>query len=625
MMLRKIGSLLRGKATPYQVLMACLLGGAIGFMPSFAAAAGLIVVLTLALVMLNANLFLAVLVMAAAKLLSLAALPVSFLVGRALLDGPTQPLFKAMVNAPVLALFGFEYYATTGGLALGLLFGLVCGVLVVKALGRFRQRMGQLEEGSERYRKWSTKKWVKALAWLLFGGGHGKKTYAELSSRRVGNPVRPLGVVLAAMAVVLLVIARFFLTEPIVTAALRGGLERANGATVDLASAELDLSGGKLSLTGLAMADPNDLGRNIISAGRVEADVSNADLLRKRLVIDRIELIDAIQGGERAVPGRLVGSPPSPAPAPKEQKTLEDYFEDAKKLKARLAQIRRWLEKVSPQSEGEEEADPDDPEAPERGPTLEERLRQRARELGYGRVRAEHLIAGSPMLTVRKLVANGVPVEALEGETVDIDGENLSTQPALLDQPPRLRVVSSKRTLEFDLQPTSDPSTAEPGKLKLALRDLAAAKIGRALSLGGKEPLKGGRITLTADGQWRAGWIDLPLTLAGRDLDVEVGGSAKTINSLEFAVGLVGPMDNPGVKLDEKALQRALVKSLGANLLKRALGDDASRITDNIPGLGGDNNDEDGDGDGDEAGEGGDNPIDQGRKLFDGLRGGNDQ
>lgn len=621
MFVRKIGSLLRGKATPYQVMLACLLGGAIGFMPSFATAAGLLVVLILALVILNANLFLAVLVMAGAKLLSLALLPVSFLVGRALLDGPTQPLFKAMINAPVLALFGFDYYVTTGGLVLGLIFGLIVGLVVTRGLRTYREKMSSLEEGSDRYKAWSSKKWVKALTWLLFGGGHGKKTYAELASRKVGNPVRPLGIVFAGLVVALLVVARFFLTEPIVTSAMQRGLERANGATVDLESAQLDLSGGKLTLVGLAMADPNQLDRNVISAARVEADVSNADLLRKRMVIDRIELIDAIQGGERAFPGRIVGKKPQPAPPPADEKTLEDYIEDAKTWKERLAQVRRWLERLSPESKPEDRA-----EEPERAPTLEERLRQRARELGYGRVRARHLVAGSPTLVVRKLIANGVPVEALEGETVDIDGEHLSTQPTLLAEPPRLKIVSSKGTVDFDLQLTSNPATSEPGRLKLTLKDLPAAAIGQSLSIGGNKPLRGGRLTLTTDGDWRAGRVNLPFTVSARNLEMQLGGSAKTLDRFDLSLALVGPMDNPGVKLDEKAIQQALIQAGAGKLIEKALGDRASGVLDRLRNGGSDAQNGDGEGEGGDDGDGGQGGVlEEGGRMLDRLRGGGDE
>src|SRR5688500_19277982 len=102
MISRSIGSILRGKGTPAQFMMACILGAALGFMPGFKQAPGLAICLTLLLVLLNANLFLAVTVGLLAKLAALALMPVSFAIGRFALDGPTQRLFKSMINAPAL-------------------------------------------------------------------------------------------------------------------------------------------------------------------------------------------------------------------------------------------------------------------------------------------------------------------------------------------------------------------------------------------------------------------------------------------------------------------------------------------------------------------------------------------
>ena len=110
MIAKRIAKILRGNATPAQMMMACVLGAGLGFMPGFAQAPGLIVLLVLLLIVLNANLALAAMVTAAAKIVSLLLLALSFHVGRLLLDGPTEPLFKMLINMPVLALFGFEYY-----------------------------------------------------------------------------------------------------------------------------------------------------------------------------------------------------------------------------------------------------------------------------------------------------------------------------------------------------------------------------------------------------------------------------------------------------------------------------------------------------------------------------------
>ncbi|MHC4997233.1 MAG: TIGR03546 family protein, partial [Planctomycetota bacterium] len=100
MFIRKIGKVLRGDATPAQIMLACVLGSVLGFMPGFPQAGGLIVACIVLLVVLNANLTLAVFVGIAAKLISLALISVSFAVGRFLLDGPTSGLFVKMINAP---------------------------------------------------------------------------------------------------------------------------------------------------------------------------------------------------------------------------------------------------------------------------------------------------------------------------------------------------------------------------------------------------------------------------------------------------------------------------------------------------------------------------------------------
>ena len=60
---RSIGKIIRGNATPLQLSMACVLGSMIGFVPGFVQGPGAIVVLLLLLVILNANLALAALVL----------------------------------------------------------------------------------------------------------------------------------------------------------------------------------------------------------------------------------------------------------------------------------------------------------------------------------------------------------------------------------------------------------------------------------------------------------------------------------------------------------------------------------------------------------------------------------
>ena len=572
MIIRKIGKLLRGKVTPVQVMLAAVVGSMLGFVPSFGTGPGLIVFLTLLLIILNANLFVAMMCGLLAKVMSLLLLPVTFMFGRVLLDGPTQPIFKAMINAPVLALFGFEHYATTGGIVVGLLVGLGLGLALVRGISAFRRRMAKLEEGSPRFNQLAEAWWARILLFVFVGKGHGKKTYQDLLQRKIGNPIRPIGAALAVLVIVALFVVAQFASGPIVTAALQSGLERINGATVDIDDAELDLSEGRLIVIGFAMADPNRLDTDLLRADRVEADISGTDLLRKRLVIDRVVMTDASHGEQRAIPGRIVGKPPT-APKPDigegidipSGEQLEDYIDKAKQWKERLTQIRRWLQRLS----GPDEAE--DGEG-----TFKERLAQRIRDLGYARVRADHLIDGSPTLTVTRLIAKEVDTPYLPDETFDIRGENLSTHPHLLDERPRLLVRSSGETVELDARLRGAAGT-KPNRLKFALRNFPADDIAAQLAIAGAAPFSGGTIDVVTDGTWlggASGSVDLPLMVTLRDTTLSLAGrTASKIDQLIIPIGVLGPIDNPRITIDDQALTDALVKAGASELAAELQGE----------------------------------------------------
>ncbi len=553
--------MLRGKATPFQLFSAGVLGAMIGFMPGFSQAAGLIIALVLLLIILNANLALAALTGAAAKLLSLALMPVSFACGRWLLDGPFSGLFQWMINAPVLALFGFEYYVVTGGLLLGVILGLLSGWGVVRAMTAYRKKMAGLEKNSERFQKYNSKKWVKALKFVLIGGGKGKLTYEDLLTKKIGNPIRPLGVVFAVLVGVLLVIVYLFASGPIVTSELQSGLERANGATVDLANADLDLKNQRLTIEGLAMADPNALDTDLFRAKKLEAEVSGVNLLRKRLQLNRVVISDASHGEKRSTPGKLVGPPPQPTeePKPPNTKGIEDYIKNAKVWKERLAQVRRWIEKLSGPKE-EKTATPE-----QKNETLRERLARQVSELGYARVKANHLIEGSPTLTVSELLADGVRTPELPNETLSITASNLSTQPALLGKAPYVKIKSSKDTLDFETWLGAYETAARPSTVQLDYRGLPTDVIAKDLVIDGTQPVQGGTIDVAAKGTLdtlKGVTIDLPMQATLHNATITIpGGKATQVQQFILPIGLTGPLDNPRIKVDAKQLTDALVKA----------------------------------------------------------------
>ncbi len=591
--LRKLGKILRGKANPFQLISASILGALLGFMPGFSQAWGMIVALLVLLIVLNANLFFAGLVTLLAKGVSLLLTPVSFAVGRFLLEGPTEGVFRSLVNAPVLAFFGFEYYVVTGGLVVGLLFGLVFGLLVMKGLRTYWRKMAVAEKDSERYRKWAGKRWVKTVSWIFLGPGK-KDTYEDtLKKGKVGNPVRLLGVVCVVLAGILAYVVNLFFADEIVTQAVRSKLERANGATVDLESGQLRPAEGRLTLAGLAMADPNDLSADLFRATRLEADINTRDLLRKRWTIDRLTISEGRNGEPRERPGVLTEPKPRPSPDPEtteDEKTIQDYLRDAERWKDRLAQARKWFDVLTGPDDEEVELPPDvpDEEIPERE-TRRERIAREIRERGYDQVVARHLIEESPRLLIRELSAEGVRSRHLEDDTLDVSGRNISTHPRLVEDPPRLNLRSGSGRFAFDLALGGAAGQAAGNTMELVYLDLPSELIGRQLEFSGEPPISGGTLDFQMAGRLSRIDSDLPVRVTLKGTTLRVPGVGETqVDELTLPIGIRGAMDNPRITFDDRELANAITGAARRELEERAreqireqIGDDAEdRIRD---------------------------------------------
>ena len=614
MITRKLGKMVLGKATPAQLMLACVLGSALGFMPGFMNAPGLIVLFVLLLIVLNANLAMAAIVGAIAKILSYLLLPVSFHLGILLLEGPTQPLFKAMINAPVLALFGFDYYATTGALVLGIIFGLAVGLLVVKGVRTIRSKMASLEAGSEKYQQWAGKWWVKLLSFILLGKG--KADFAKIAAAK-GKFIRPVGVIAAVLVLAMLIVLDLFFAGPIVTYALKTGLQQANGATVDLGSADVDLAHGKMTIHDLAMADPNKLTTNLFQAKTVSIGIDTTDLLTKRITLDSVVAVDAKQGAARKVPGKLIGKAPAPSPQTAkpigQQKSVDDYLKDAKAWKDRLAQIKRWLDKL----QSAKSAVPSSGKANPGGPSYTDILAQRAAQLGYVNVRASDLITQTPTFTVLKLVADGIQTTALPGETVDLHGSNLSTQPALLDKPAELSLKSSKGTLDAQISlagMTKTSATKAMDTIKFAYQGLPVDQVAGQIKFGSvRPPISGGTMDLKIDGKFSPDALDLPLNVTLHNTTIQIpGAGASKVDKLMFPIALAGPMDNPKVTVSKQQLADALKQAglqIAASKVKGEASKQIQKATDKL---------------GKKIGGSAAKALgDQGGKLLNGLFGGN--
>jgi len=576
---RKLGALLRGKATPFQVAAACVLGALLGFAPGILQGPALVLLLVATLLLVNANLGLALLVAGGARLLALLLAPVSFSIGRFLLEGPTEGLARALVNAPILAWCGLEYYAVAGGQLVGLVLGLVTGLVAARALTTFRRRMAAAEGQPSRMSELAAKRGARFLIWLFFGGA-AKGTWEEKLAQGRGNPIRIWGAALIVVGLGAAYFAQQTLAGPLARRGLVSGLEGVNGATVDVGAVELELGAGRMAVTELALADPNALGEDLLRAARLEADVDEADFLRRRVHVAKIVVNEASSGLARAKPGERRRPAPEPAPEPAASGDygLKDVLADWELWQERLTQARTWLERLAPTraEEGETEAESE---------SLEERLAREVRERGWFRVRAEELIEGTPAFRLSQLEVGGLTLADLPGRTFDLEARELSTDPALLDAPPRVELRSRDGAIGFvvDLAPAS--RAGGNGALKFHWKGLDVDQVMAQLRLPGPAPFQGGTLDLELDGAWdqgRIGRVDLPLKVSLHGTRLTWKGLEPTdLEHLELTLGLKGALDALRIRFDASSLSDALVAAGKKQLAERVqaeLGDQLEKL-----------------------------------------------
>ncbi len=569
---RKIGKLIRGKTTPFQVMSASLLGMLIGFVPGFSQAPGLVVFWVLCLIILNANIFLAGLLGLVAKLLLWLLMPVAFSLGQVLLEGPTAGFFAALINAPVTAYFGLEYYVVPGGQLLALIFGTAFGMGMTKLLAAYRRKMMSMEQSSERMQQWSSKGWVKAVKFVFLGSGKGKKSYEELLTKKWGNPIRIPGLIAAVVIVALGYIGLRSLSDPLVTAAIKRGLGTANGATVDLENAHLDIDEGRIEIDGLALADPENLDTNLFASDRIVADVSSADILKRRFSVDSLVFENASSGLPRATKGSHVGKrvdteKKSPIQLPDYQ-DLGSVLEDAPEWKERLAQVKKWLEALG--GEGEESV------------SFEESLKARIAALGYANVSNKDLIEGSPTVFIRNLVATQVKTQYFDNATLDIEADNLSSHPGLVESDPKIRITSSDGALNAMLALGAAAGRAD-NLLELELKGLSVDELASKIKSDGQAPISGGTVSLSVTGKISSVDSDLKISPTFQGSTLSIAGSQVPADNLSIPLFLRGPIDNPGIKIDSKAMTNALADAGKKELLNKAaekLGIDPSTTGD---------------------------------------------
>ena len=583
-----------GTATPFQVLFACILGSLLGFLPVTNGGTVTAIGLMVLLLVLNANLFLAGLVAAGTKLLSIATAPIAFELGRLLIDGPTRPLAGVLANGPVTAWLGFDHYLSTGGMLLGLGVGIVLGLVISKLVVRLRQSLAGLEEGSDAFRAVMARRSVRWAAWIFFGGIP-KGGFTAMAERR-GSPIRISGTVISGVLLILLIVTGWILSNGAARQILASSLTRANGATVDVEAVRISWWEGRVEVVGLAVSDRESLDRDLVRASRLAASLDLGAVLRKRLAVDLVAVSDALLDAPRKIPGTIderdTSAPPlesgsdeesdAEASTPPPDGNLEDYLQTAREWKDRLDQIRRVVEDLAGRMPPEGAADSMPPDPANDQADFETWLRAQIDLHGYAGVQASHLLDEAPRLLVRRVEARAIRRSERETPVYDLVLASLSTEPRLVNDPPSIELRSSDESISADL--SLGRLAREPGanRFDVQVKGMPAAKIVDQLVRKENPPFSGGTLDARIAGSFSLRplvTLEGPLEVVLRDSTIHIGDQTAEIPELPVRLVISGRLDDPSITLDEKAFAAALQKA-GADVLASKAREEANSQVD---------------------------------------------
>lgn len=580
-LMRKFGKLLRGGAADRQIFLGGLLGVIIGMIPGFNLT---LVLAILVLLLLNAHVGIALLGFALGKVLCLLLAPWTFEIGYAVIHGiGLEGLFRTLSDTPVVALLDLHVYSLLGGLPIALALGALFGWLMGRAVRYLRLGIFEATQRSARIQRLAQNKAVRVFLWLVFGG---RKADMEDMLQTSPPLLRKSGLILTGAVLAVVVVVELIALDYVVKLGVERGMGYANGAEVNLKEADLSLTGGRLSLRGLQATDAGDPARNAFQAERLEADLGVSDLLRKRYVINLLDVRNVAFDTERETPGEVYRKPEPVEPEPGEPGVpLEDYFKKAQKAKEYLDKLNEWLERRRAEAKREER---------------ERREKKRLVELGKNRsylaLSAKELIARRPVLVIRKLNVEGISLP-LTGAAQNVTGSNLTSHPTRLGEEMSLTVTpaeggESTAALAFGFH---QPEPVHRAAFRFEGVPLSAA----SLSDDAPFQVKQGTADIELKGTFTADRLDMPFKIALKDLqatsregegflglDPEQSRTLlENLTSLTFSGRLGGRPGAPTVEINPSEVLAAMQESLmraGKEQVARIAGQQIEQVSDRL-------------------------------------------
>ncbi|UCF15874.1 MAG: hypothetical protein JSW59_00140 [Phycisphaerales bacterium] len=569
---RKILAIFRGSVSPLMIFISVMLGFWFGLVPDFAGihVAGLVLVF-----LLSVHLGLFLLSAGLGKALCYAAAPVLYHTGMVVQDN-LSGLLNALASVPIIGLTDFSRYSVAGALVLGPIIGAVAGLLMARSVIGFRRALLKFEEGSEKFKKWYSNRWVRILDRLLVGKR--TKDAKALFSAKTGI-IRKAGVAIAVLILAGSAVAMHLVKDNMVKDYAARTLTKTNGAEVNLESLDLSVLGGKVSVAGIQVTDANKPDNNQVAIDKITADASIYDLLLGRLVMENVEISNVRFDQKRATPGEVIAvdvAEPEPfdpcnfTVTSEDIAKLEKYFEDAKAIKEKLKKARKWLPKSEEDAEAAEDVAPH-------------------KYLDYLLARAP--IEASPRVMVRRTVVEKVVIPSNLFGNSDVQIQNVSDAPRTAKLPVAL-AITSHGTGAF-MKVMFDYSTGKSvPEVTGDFKNLDLSKLQASLSTDAGLMFESGTASGKFNGMVNDRSIDLTINLAvtnmkaraqGDDylgLDPKIASEALSVlTNLSTTIRIVGPITEPRLVFDVKGLQDNF-KNAAIETGKKRLRDEVDKAID---------------------------------------------
>jgi len=501
--LKKMIAVFRGGLSPQIITLSIALGFTFGLIPGWSGVHTFIVLL---FVLMNVHTGLFLLSAGLGKSLCLVAAPVLYHLGGGVQDY-LQILLVFLGKLPIIGLTDFNRYAVAGGLVAGPVVGVVAGLLFARLVVKFRHTWVKLEEGSEAYKKWTSKKWVKIIDRILIG----KKTKDVKAVIEGKSPLfRKAGLVLVGIPL-LLFMGIGLLGEDKMGKYAADKLAKANGAEVNIASMGLSPLSGALTASGVQVTDPAKPKLNQLAVDKFQANAGVFSLLTGKVVIDDVKVENLTFNTPRDKAGKVFEAEKSTEKVEEFDPSsvdidaadvgkMEKYFKNAQKLKETLAKIQRFL--------------PSGKETTAEKKTIPQSIK-------------EYLTAKAPEETVAKFIAKNISLDkvALPSDQFALSNikiTNLSDAPIAYGKPVTIAVksVDTERALdmEIDFQPDGT------GKVNGTFDNLDLAIFQSQLSSDNAMQIDKGTAGGTFTGTISKDFIDLTVNLDLKEMQVKSGG-----------------------------------------------------------------------------------------------------